>query len=66
MLVYFQSVISKKYMIEKKYIILSDIKEFTYKNALLTNLQIEQMLQSFDDIVMLSAQKYDISIVKSI
>jgi len=53
-------------MTEKKYIILTDIKEFTYKNALLTNVQIEQMLQAFDKIVMSSADRYNISIIKSI
>ncbi len=53
-------------MTEKKYIILTDIKEFTYKNALLTNTQIEEMLQVFDEVVMTSADQYDISIIKSI
>jgi len=53
-------------MTEKKFIILVDIKEFTYKNSLLTNLQIEQMLQSFDKIVMKSAEENKVSIVKSI
>jgi len=53
-------------MTEKKFIILVDIKEFTYKNSLLTNLQIEQMLQSFDEIVMKLAEKHKVSIIKSI
>lgn len=53
-------------MTEKKYIILTDIKEFTYKNALLTNQQIEEMLQEFDRIVMTWSEKYSISIIKSI
>jgi uncharacterized protein (DUF697 family) len=53
-------------MTEKKYVILTDIKEFTYKNGLLTNQQIEKMLWAFDDIVMRWAEKYNISVVKSI
>lgn len=52
-------------MAEKKYVIFTDIKEFTYKNGLLTNQQIEKMLWVFDSIVSLWAWKYDISIVKS-
>jgi hypothetical protein len=31
-------------MAEKKYVIFTDIKEFTYKNWLLTNRQVEKML----------------------
>jgi len=46
-------------MTEKKYIVLTDIKEFTYKNALLTSSQIEQMLQKFDEIVVALTKKYD-------
>ncbi len=53
-------------MSEKKYIILTDIKEFTYKNSLLTNSQLESMLQEFDRIVMSAALEYNVSIVKSI
>lgn len=51
---------------EKKFIIFTDLKEFTYKNALLTDKQIEEILSNFDTIVKASAQKHDIKLVKSI
>lgn len=51
---------------EKKFIIFTDLKDFTYKNALLTDKQIEEILSNFDTIVKASAQKHDIKLVKSI
>lgn len=53
-------------MNEKKYILLIDIKEFTYKNSLLTNAQVEEILNTFEDIIREYATSYELEIVKSI
>lgn len=51
---------------EKKYIIFTDLKDFTYKNALLTDKQIEKILSTFDSLVKSAAETYDIKLIKSI
>ena len=53
-------------MNNKKFVIFIDLKDFTYKNALLTDMQIEEILTAFEDIVVASADKYGLTIVKSI
>ncbi len=53
-------------MSEKKYIIFTDLKDFTYKNALLTDSQISEILGSFEKIVEETAQSSNINIIKSI
>ncbi len=50
----------------KKYVIFTDLKDFTYKNALLTDGQIEEILWAFEEIVETSAKRYNIQLVKSI
>ena len=50
----------------EKYVIFTDLKDFTYKNSLLTDAQVEDILWGFEKIVRSSAQKYDIELVKSI
>lgn len=50
----------------KKYVIFTDLKDFTYKNALLTDNQIAEILNNFEQIVQGSAEKYEIELVKSI
>lgn len=50
----------------KKYVIFTDLKDFTYKNALLTDSQIESILSSFEGIVTNSAKRHNIELVKSI
>jgi len=53
-------------MKEKKYIILIDIKEFTYKNTLLTDKQVWEILTTFESIVTGHFSRNNISIIKSI
>jgi class 3 adenylate cyclase len=53
-------------MSEKKYIIFTDLKDFTYKNSLLTDTQISEILSTFQHIVEESAKQRKIKIVKSI
>jgi len=51
---------------EKKYIIFTDLKEFTYKNTLLTDSQISTILEKFHEIVKTWADTYGVKIIKSI
>lgn len=51
---------------EKKYIIFTDLKDFTYKNALLTDKQIEEILSHFDRLVQSASKAYDVKLIKSI
>lgn len=53
-------------MDEKQYIIFTDLKDFTYKNSLLTDKQIWEILKIFHDIVTQAANKHNIKIIKSI
>lgn len=53
-------------MSEKKYIIFTDLKDFTYKNTLLTDTQIEKILNKFDLIVKNSGKNHNVEIIKSI
>lgn len=52
--------------VDKKYIIFTDLKDFTYKNALLTDEQIKKILKEFDSLVQAGAKKYSVQIIKSI
>ena len=53
-------------MSQKKFIIFTDLKDFTYKNSLLTAYQIQQILSQFDSSVKKVSEKYNIKILKSI
>jgi len=53
-------------MKQQKYIIFTDLKDFTYKNALLTDSQVETILHTFDTIVRKSADRHQVKLVKSI
>lgn len=53
-------------MKQNKYVIFIDIKEFSYKNALLTDFQVEKILKKFEDIVVRDSKAFWIQIVKSI
>lgn len=53
-------------MDQKKYVVLTDMKEFTYKNSLLTSKQVEHILKAFESIVLQAAKKYKVQVVKSI
>ena len=53
-------------MSDKKFVIFADLKDFTYKNALLTAKQIQEILSEFDRIAQKSAQKHEVTILKSI
>ena len=53
-------------MLEKKFIIFTDLKDFTYKNSLLTSRQIQDLLTQFDTYVKQTSEKYNIKILKSI
>lgn len=51
---------------EQHYIIFTDLKDFTYKNSLLTDSQISEILDYFHEIVSKSAKDNHVKIVKSI
>lgn len=51
---------------EKKYIIFTDLKDFTYKNSLLTDKQLSEILNKFEEVVQKSAKRNNIRIIKSI
>jgi len=51
---------------EKKFIIFTDLKDFTYKNALLTSLQIQEMLSRYDQYVREASEMFHVKILKSI
>lgn len=53
-------------MDNKKFVIFTDLKDFTYKNALLTDIQIEEILSAFEKVVLTAAKKYSVQVVKSI
>lgn len=53
-------------MNEKQCIIFTDLKDFTYKNSLLTAHQISEILLHFEKIVRETAEKYGIHLVKNI
>lgn len=53
-------------MAEKKYIIFTDLKDFTYKTSLLTDKQLENILGIFHDAVSKSAKEHDVKVIKSI
>lgn len=53
-------------MSEKKYIIFTDLKEFTYKNTLLTDTQVAEILQVFETIIHTASAKFWVSVIKSI
>lgn len=53
-------------MKENRYVIFIDIKEFSYKNALLTDKQVEKILHTFEDIVVQASKAFEVEIVKSI
>jgi len=53
-------------MENKKFIIFTDLKNFTYKNSLLTDTQIGQILTKFESIITSSAEVHNITLVKSI
>jgi len=55
-----------KYMRNKKFVIFVDISDFSYKNALLTDSQVESILKTFESIIFTSAKAFDIKIIKSI
>jgi len=51
---------------EKKFIIFTDLKDFTYKNSLLTSRQVQEILSQFDQYVKEISEKYHVKILKSI
>lgn len=51
---------------KQNYIIFTDLKDFTYKNSLLTDKQITEILEDFHQIVSQAAEKYNVKIIKSI
>lgn len=53
-------------MNQEKYIIFTDLKDFTYKNTLLTDTQVAEILRVFDNIIREAAKKYEVSVIKSI
>ena len=53
-------------MSEKKFIIFTDLKDFTYKNSLLTSRQIQDLLTQFDVYVKQTSEKHNVKILKSI
>lgn len=53
-------------MSEKKYIIFTDLKDFTYKNTLLTDSQVAEILSSFDAIIRQASKTYAVSVIKNI
>ena len=53
-------------MSEKKFILFTDLKDFTYKNSLLTSAQIQQILTQFDIYVKEISENYNIKLLKSI
>ncbi|MCH8518274.1 hypothetical protein LAT59_00715 [Candidatus Gracilibacteria bacterium] len=53
-------------MSEEKYIIFTDLKDFTYKNSLLTSSQIQEILTKFDSFVKEASRKYQVKLLKSI
>ena len=53
-------------MLEKKFIIFADLKDFTYKNSLLTASQIQEILNNFNIAVKESSVRHGVKILKSI
>lgn len=51
---------------EKKFIIFTDLKDFTYKNALLTDSQIAEILTKFHEVVQKSSDTHRIKNIKAI
>lgn len=53
-------------MSKKKYIIFTDLKDFTYKNTLLTASQIQAILSEFHRLVQSTSELYGVKVLKSI
>lgn len=53
-------------MKHEKYIIFTDLKDFTYKNTLLTDTQVAEILSRFDAIIKTAAQKHEVKVIKNI
>jgi len=53
-------------MSHKKFVIFVDISNFSYKNSLLTDSQVETILSTFENIIFSVSKTFDIQVIKSL